>query len=219
VSEDVESFFHVCGNCETGIRSSALSVARENKAPFIIMGDDRNEILLSYFSFQGKGAFLQRLAERKRAIPRVLYRLAKYFVLSFIQCREMGVPLRWRFQPLRPMPWPEDGPEVVHFFDYASWEPDKMTTFIQEKLGWKSPEGYEARFDCLLHCFGNHHWLQEVGISNDAFIDCEVLREGGSNRQEVLEKEQLRIRKIEEDCRKSLAEIGMEPFRLPPIRS
>lgn len=213
VSEPVGGFFRVCGNCETGIRSSALSVAREWNVPAIVVGDDRNEILRMQLSFQGTRAFLRKLTERKRAIPEVLYHLAKYSLFSIQQRGELGVPLRWRFLPIRTLPWPKDGVEVVHFFDYVSWEPKRTAAFIKEHLGWKSPEGHEARFDCLLHCFPNYQWLQETQVSSDAFIDCELLREGQADRQQVLEEEERRIREVREQCRQALAALGMESSR------
>jgi hypothetical protein len=179
------------------------------------MGDTRHEHVGS-LSFTGMPAFLLRLRHRKRQLPKVAYHLAKYSIHSVLQRAEMGVPLRYRFQPFKTVPFHSPGIQVVHFFDYVRWDPE-IKTFIKEHLGWKAPEGHESRFDCLLHCFGNFRWLHDVGVSHDGFILSALLRAGRISSEELLASEAKVRETVEQDCRYSLEKIGVADFSLPRL--
>jgi hypothetical protein len=217
VGEAVECFFHVCGNCETGIRTTSLNVARKYSVPFVILGDDRNEILWRVLPFMGVRPFVKRLLQRPHKVPRVAYHLALYCLHSVRQRGEMGVPLRHRFRPLKIVPLPNGRSQVVHFFDYVKWDPTTTTSFVREHLGWRSPESHEARFDCLIHCFGNAHWIMESGLSNDAFIDCEAIREGRKDRSRTAVEEEERLREVEQECVKVIRQLGLHGYRMPEV--
>ena len=214
IAESVDCFFHVCGNCENGIRTAAVSVARDHRVPFILHGDDPLREPSSTAAFTGSRAFLSKLVKRKRAIPRVAFHLTRYVVNSGLQQAEMGLPLRHCVtRPLRTARWPDRGAEVVHFYQYVPWDPMSAIRIIKEHAGWKSPQGKDSRFDCRVHCFGNKHWIQEVGLSNDGFKLSALLRAGLIDKKKRIDDESQIQNHVDEECRSVIEDLGLHGYR------
>ena len=216
VSEAVDCFFHICGNCENGIRYSAYSTAEEYKVPFILFGSDPFAMPAHTRAFTGTRAFLAKLKKKKRAIPRVAYHLVKYTVHSALQQRELGLPLSHCVRhPLKAAPWPARDPEVIPFFQYVEWAPSKIVRVIREHLDWKSPCYRSARFDCLIHCFVNHHWLSETGVTSDGFLSSIELRNGTKDKDSAIREEEHIKETVEEECWDVVQTLGMKDYRMP----
>jgi hypothetical protein len=209
VSDRVGCFFHVCGNCETAIRATAMRTAEAYGIPFIVMGDDRLPLLGTTFPFMGSRAFFERLLHRPSVLPEVVLRLTRYMANSMLQRRELGVRGRERLRPFHTIPYVEDGYRIVHLFDYLPWDPPLAVDTIRRELDWRSAEGQTARFDCLLHCYGNSHWLQEAGLTLDGFVDCAVARTGRITTDEAVRNERHRVEHLDEECLRSTHEIQM----------
>lgn len=214
VSEIAGTFFHVCMNCEVNIRTSAINSARQYNVPFILYGSSRFESIGNH-DFLGKKAFMKRIP--KRRVPELSFHLAKYSVHSIRQRIQMKVPLRSRFSPIRGVPFPEQKPRIIYFFDYVEWNSMDKVSFLREALGWKSPGAHDDRFDCLLHCFGNHHWLQACGVSVDGFTYSNMVRGTRMKRDDALRKEKAVVERTEEDCQEVLKRLGLEDYQMPRI--
>jgi hypothetical protein len=212
ISETVGTFFHPCMNCEVNIRTSAINVAKANSVPCILYGSSRFEGIGSH-PFLGRKAFVKRIP--RAGAPKLILRLAKYSVLSVRQRMQMKVPIRYRFRPMGGVAFPGRNPRVVHFFDYIEWDSLDKVGFLREELGWRSPRDHEDRFDCLLHCFGNHHWLQASGISVDGFTYATMTRENRMKREDAITRERLVADRTETDCLQTLKRLGLDSFRIP----
>ena len=96
IAEAENSLFYVCGNCERGVRSSAVRVALECQVPFILHGDDPlpSSVFDTAYAFVGFEGLLSKLMKNKKAIPRVIYHLLPYLARSTLQQHEMGLSLR-----------------------------------------------------------------------------------------------------------------------------
>ncbi len=214
VSELVGSFYRICGNCETNIRTLALRTARKHKVPFILFGSSKVEHIGS-LSFTGFRSFLKKITVKK-AFP-LAYHLAKYVFYSIKQRNEMKVPLNYRFRPRKTLAFPESGAEVIYFFDYVKWDSMANKELLVNELGWKTPEGHEHRFDCVIHNFGNYKFLQECGISADGYNYAMMVREGIMTRWEAMEKEKSIAGIVDKECRKTIAEVGIREYNMPEI--
>jgi tRNA(Ile)-lysidine synthase TilS/MesJ len=221
IAEAVNGYFDVCGNCENGIRSSAVNVALEYRVPFILHGDDPFSVSNNAPAFVGSYRLLSKLTKNKKAIPRVTYHVLTYLVRSALQQREMGFSLRQfieeylQLHPLMDAPWPTDKVEAVHFYQFVPWNPYESISIIKEAVGWKAPDGKDTRFDCRVHCFQNLHWIRQVGLSCDGFLRSAQLRWGIISKEKAIEDEDYIQNHIEEECKQMIRELGLENYRLP----
>lgn len=217
ISQILGTFFALCGNCENNIRTVCMSTAKTYKVPFILYGSSSfEEYVAERFTFMGIKGFITRIAGRN--IVKSLFHMMRYCFYSVRQRMQMKVPIRYRFQPIGVVPFPKKGVRVIHFFNYISWDSINKTSLLKEKLGWRSPADREARFDCLLHCFGNHHWLQESGISQDGFTYCTMIRGNRMKREDALLKERALKETLEEECLDTIKKIGLEDYVIPGFR-
>jgi hypothetical protein len=212
VSAILGNFFGTCLNCEVNIRTVAMNTAREIGAPFVLHGASQMEDIGRH-AFLGPGAFLRRVHASQ--LPRLALHIARYCYYDVRQRIEMRVPLRQRFLPLAPVPFPERAPTVVRFFDYVAWDSLDKLEFLRETLGWESAAGHAHRFDCLLHCLGNRKWIQDSGISNDGYAYSTMIREGRVGRETALDWERAIQAGVEAECREVCEQVGLEDYVLP----
>lgn len=217
ISQICGTFFGVCGNCETNIRTAALRTALEYGAPFIVYGSSRFESVSRRYKpdFLGLRAIFKKASEKGMASTvRVVHLLARYALMSLRQRQDIGVPLRYRFVPFGKIPYMKvAGVEHVFFYNYSDWDMARKIALLEEKTGWKHPKDRMNRFDCLLHCFGNHTWLHETGISLDGVNYATMVRQNKIDRKKALESEESVIRSVDGECEHALASIGMPPSR------
>jgi len=212
ISEIIGAFFGTCMNCEVNIRTAAINVARRHKVPFILYGSSQVEDILGH-RFLGPRAFLRRIPIQS-LLP-LAGHVARYSLHSVRQRIEMGVPLWHRFLPFGNVPFPTPTPQVVYYFEYVVWDSLDKVAFLQERLGWRSPADQEQRFDCTLHCLGNHRWIRDTGISMDGYTYSTMIREGRAAREDVIRKERLIQSKLREECVEVFREVGLEDHPLP----
>lgn len=219
VSEVLGAFFAVCGNCEANIRAVATNIAKKYRIPFILYGRTISEDT-EQFSFTGASGFLRNIATTNmRYIPKVLFHIIKYCLYSIRQRIQIGVHIRYRFFPgqIFPPPLPKKRVRTIFLYDYIECDLSNKINLLKEKLGWKFPS-YPHRFDCLLHCFVNHRYLQTTGISADGFNYSRFIREKKMKREDALLFEKRIEERLEEECLQTLEKIGLKHYGMPKTR-
>lgn len=233
ISEIVGSFTsRTCGNCEIMLRSVPLSVAREYNVPFVFWGSSPLESLdiKDYEGYRhGKGFFeavaskisrFRELGLTPIKIVKVIPRVIKYNIFSICQRIQMGVPLTYAIDPTAIFPFPEKDPQFIHFFDYVTWDSVRGIKLLEKELNWKHPKDRLSRFDCLLHCFGNHHLLQLKQITDDGKTYSNFVRENKMHREEALALEDTIRKTVRDECKKIIKEVGLDlaQFNMPKIK-
>lgn len=216
ISEILGLFFGACRNCEVNIRTSAINTARDYNVPFILYGSSTLEDS-GIHPFFGWKAFIRNIPIR--GAMKVSFHLLKYSYYSIRQRMQMKVPLKYRFLLKSGLPFPKKKIRVIHFFDYIEWDGPASINFLKKQLGWQSPAHHEFRFDCLLHCFVNHRWLQASGISSDGFIDSKLIRESLISREDAISKEEVIMDNIKEECLGVIEELGLIDYIMPNIKA
>lgn len=212
ISEIAGSFFGICGNCEANIRTVAINTAKEYKAPLILYGDSVYESTGTH-SFMGMQALIRKMHIRDAI--KLSFHISRYCFYSVRQRIQMKVPIKSRFLPIGSVPFPRKGIRVIHFFDYIKWDSMNMASLLEEELGWKYPNGHVDRFDCLLHCFGTHHWLQACGISVDGFTYSNMIRDNRLERDAALLRERAIKESVEKECLETIGKIGLKDYKMP----
>jgi len=215
ISETSGMFFGVCLNCEVNIRTSAINTAREYDVPFILFGRSTFESLGTQ-PFTGWKAFIRRISIKDTI--KVSFHLLKYSYYSIRQRMQMKVSLKYRFRPRCGVPFPKKKIRMIRFFDYIERDVPAMTNFLKVQLGWQSPPNQEIKFDCLIHCFVNHHWLQACGISSGGVIYSKMIRENQISREDALSKEKTIKDNIEKKCLGVIEELGLIDYIMPKIK-
>jgi len=239
ISETIGSFVKTCLNCSTIIKAIPIKVARQRRIPFVLWGDSVRESVrlmkmkskLPTVKYEDvrSNSLVTGVAEtmsRLRAVRmtplkfiRIIPTLARYRFLTTHQLLSLGVPFKHVIFPNIGFAFPKKDPQVVHFFDYVDWDPVKGIAVLERELGWKHPPNTISRFDCSLSCFTSHRGLQVDGISGDAVISCNLIREGFLSREEAIEAEQLREHAVVEECERLISELGLDDFVIPALRN
>lgn len=215
ISKLAGAFYNYCGNCETNIRTSALNTANKYNVPFVLYGHTQLEDPPVRPSFIGLKSFIYKTP--KHRMPELLFHSAKYCYYSIKQRIEMKVPLAYRFKPKGRIPFPENGVRFINFFDYVKWDSINKIAFLEENLGWQHPKDIAHRFDCMIHCFANHRWYQESGITLDGIHYATMIREKHLEREDAMKNELVIRNGIMNDCRRTIEKIGIDNYEIPPI--
>lgn len=218
LSQALGAFLFTCTNCEANIRTTIVNTAKQYSVPFILYGS-------TGYGTTGQEHLLSRdstVALRRRIIGIFLrnpFALPYYTIkLGLHSLRErihMKTPTKYLFRRTL-MPFPED-PKIIHVFDYLNWDPKSMMRILKEQIGWNAPSGNEARFDCLLHCFENHRWLQQCGISSDGFVASSMIRKNLIRREVALDNERQLITRIQNECSDIACRFGLRNNEIPMI--
>ena len=229
VSEILGCFTGTCTDCEFVLRTLAINVARQHHVPFILWGSSALESaeVSGYEEYRrgrtpwralvSKASRLRSMGATPAQVVRLAPHLLSYMVRSMRQRRSMGAPLKYAFNPLSSMPFPESSPAVIHFFDYVEWDPATSTELLRRELGWQHPENKESRFDCRLHCFVEHRMLRLTGISHTGALSCRLVRDGKLGRAEALAKDEAATRTAAAECAEIIEESGLHHYRMPPL--
>jgi hypothetical protein len=224
VSRVLGCYTRTCTNCELMLRNVAIQTAREYDVPVILWGSASAESaeVEEYEEYRsgrspaaivsGKLASFKRLKLTPGKVLKLLPHALKYTLLSIRHRMGMGVPLSCVLNPYRLMPFPESSPAVVHYFDYASWDPVAKTGLLKEELGWRHPPGRESRFDCRLYAFVEHRHLTLHGITDSGAIDCLLVREGKISRDDALRRESATQERVVAECDELVRSLDLEPL-------
>jgi len=144
-----------------------------------------------------------------KGIFRVGYHSIRWASYSIIQRVLMGVTPRYALRPIGLLPFSEDNPKFVHFFDYISWNSIRNMKLLEDELQWKRPTNNFFRFDCALHCLVNYAFLKTYGISHDGVNLCNFVREKKMTRGEAMSREQDIQNSVDKECKEIIQRIGL----------
>jgi hypothetical protein len=225
VSRVLGCYTRTCTHCEMMLRNAAVQTAREYGVPVILWGSASAESaeVEEYEEYRsgrsplailsGKLASFRRLKLTPGKVLRLVPHAVKYTLLSIRLRRSMRVPLSCVLNPYRLMPFPKSDPTVVHYFDYASWDPVAKTGILKSELGWRHPPDRESRFDCRLYAFVEHRHLTLHGITDSGAIDCLLVREGKITRDDALRRESATQERVVRECDDLVQSLDLDLLR------
>lgn len=224
VSEVFGSFVAVCGNCETVIRAAVMNVAREHDIPFVLWG--ASSIESSDYTRYRRGRSLSQFVREKsrqffatsmtvRQMPKFVVRFMQYWLLNARERLLMGVSLRYALRPFSIVPFSEDDPKFIHFFDYIEWDSMHGVALLKSELDWQHPDGRDSRFDCSLVCFKNYTNLHEKHITAAGEKYCKFVREGKITREDAVVREEQLQRTVDEECTAVIDRLDLKGYRIP----
>lgn len=228
LSEITETFIRkFCVNCGELHTAAAYWAAKNHGIKLILWGSDPIESARAYDRLVLGGSrtnlrtfnrIIKRFKEMQldslKLLPFIYY-LAKFLFLSTQEKLLMGIPVKFIS---RGFYFPEGPPKKIDFYKYIRWDSLRQTELLKRELNWHHPEGKESRFDCLLHCFGDHRFLQSLGISWNGLVLCNFIRAGHITRKEAIEKEKQVINSVEKECQNLIQELGINDYRMPKIK-
>jgi len=233
LSAKVGELYGPCGgNCEAILRTASIEAARRHRAPFVIWGSSALESK-DYASYINRGKRLPGRAARRlahtasrlnslandwskaRRIPKMLYshlgyHAVAYDLASISQRVNLGFPPRYALRPRYVPPFTDTDPQFVHFFDYVPWDSITGIKVLEDELNWRHPDGRESRFDCLVHCLGNHQHVGAYGISADGANYCNFIREGRMDREAAMRGESAVVGSIDDEVQELLERVGLK---------
>lgn len=180
----------LCGPCARGGRAVVYSVALEKGIPVVLFGASRDEQVDTLFDIKERLTRKQKLFSRK----------APYFIRGLYNKvmfrKEMKLPKRLAQAVRRETLMSSEGKElqggvqVVNFYHYVEWNRNRMKETIEQKLGWKKPEGRISswRFDCKITELVSYLWVKHYGIPKDAVGYASMIRTGNMTREEATDQ-------------------------------
>jgi 3'-phosphoadenosine 5'-phosphosulfate sulfotransferase (PAPS reductase)/FAD synthetase len=225
ISRVLGIYTRTCTNCELMLRNAAVRTARQYDVPVILWGSAsaesaEEEEYTEYRSgrppmaiLSGKLTSFRRLRLSPAKSLRLLPHALKYTVLSTRHRIGMRVPLSCIVNPYRLMPFPRSNPVVVHYFDYASWDPSSKTALLKRELGWRHPPERESRFDCKLYSFVEHRHLTLHGITDSGAIECMMVREGRMSPEDALRRESAAQDRVARECDELVRSLDLAVLR------
>jgi hypothetical protein len=185
----------ICANCENGIHSASMSVAKLHGIRTIISGTTQFE-RFGANPLTGSKYSVRRLA--KCSLPKFLPSLMRVSVLIGLERVRLGRPMwdrRYFFGD-------KANVKTVYLYDYIPWAcmHKDIVGLLAKEVGWEYAKERVDRFDCLLHPFLNYKWFHEAGISLDGYLYSDMVRMGGMSREDALGREQIIESKLQEDC-------------------
>ena len=201
-----------CIFCHYGIDGVLYNVAKEKKAPFILSGITENELW-------NPGSRTSFLLRRVRRLPltdllRFVYYQSRAYLNLVGQRRQFPIPGNSCLDVYRRAKLPDDGPEIVHVFDYVQWEQGLIETTLRERTGWqKPPRATSWRYDCILEPLLDYTYKREFGISTLGIYLSGMIRAGLMEREEALRVQQAGEQR--EHLEKSL-KAALDFLKVPP---
>lgn len=227
ISESCGSFIRkFCVNCGEMHQAVAYQVALEHRVPVILWGSDPVESARAYDLHviggrRSRGKVFHRFIQRAHEMNLTLFKLIQIMPhlvgFKFLKTREsliMGIPVKFISKGIR---FTEGKPKIIHFFQYVHWDNIMRVDLLRRELNWQHPPNRESRFDCLLHSFGDHRFLQSHGISWNGLVSCNFIRANNLSRREVMLREEGIIKTVEEDCHRLIKSLGIEKYKMPVI--
>ena len=220
ISETLGAFVHICGNCEAILRSISINLAKKKNISLILWGatsiENTEDEYISKTTVSGKKIIINLRTVKKffRIFPHAI----NYYFLRVLQRIQMGIPKKYIFNIFNKVPFPKNKIKVIYFFDYIKYDLVKIIQTLEKEVKWKGPTNQEDRFDCLLHPFVNHVFLQSLGISSDGYIYSNIIRNRNLRRSEALLKENHIRKTVEKECRNIINELDLKNYKMPIIK-
>jgi hypothetical protein len=219
MSENLGNFCKTCCNCGQNIVMAAWNTAKKYNVPYILYGDSKFEdgpVIsdeLNGYSFILKNIMKKDLLD----ICSFSFHFTKYYYYNVLQRSEVKLPIKHRFMPISGAVVPDDGVDLVHFYNYVEWDSLNKIEFLQNNLGWEYPVDNPHRFDCKLHCFSNFRSLKNTGISSDGINYCNMIRQNRVSREDALRMEMTVDESLIDENKKMLEELGLDRYRMPEL--
>jgi 7-cyano-7-deazaguanine synthase in queuosine biosynthesis len=163
----------ICEPCEYGFESAAHNIAKEKNIKLIIWGDSKSESTHSFHTLN-RQVMPSRL--RKLFSAGIINRVKYHYYFKCLK-KEYGRKF-----------YPESRP--IHLFDYIPWDRRVIVSTIQERLGWKKPEGSATtwRTDCKLVPLVSFLYAKCYGVSKIELGFSNMIREGKMSRDKAVEE-------------------------------
>lgn len=193
-----------CMFCHYGIDAILYNVAIENEIPFILSGITQNELW-------NPGNRTKFLLNRIKKLPfrdifEYLYYQSKAYFNLIYQRKLFPIQGNSCLNVYKRATLPEQGPEVIHMFDYIYWEQNLIEKTLKEQTGWVRPKGESSwRYDCILEPLLDYTYMKEFGISCTGIYLSGLIRSGLMSRDDG--HKTLKIRESEKVMRKSLLKV------------
>ena len=219
ISETLGAFVHICGNCEAILRSISINLAKKKNISLILWGatsdENTEDEYISKTNVSSKKIVINLRTVKKffKIFPHAI----NYYFLRVLQRIQMGIPKKYVFSIFNKVPFPKKKIKVIYFFDYIKYDPVKIIQTLEKEVKWKGPINKEDRFDCSLHPFVNHLFLQTLGISSDGYIYSNIIRNRNLIRSEALIKENHIRKTVEKECRDIINELDLKDYKMPII--
>lgn len=193
-----------CMFCHYGIDAVLYNVAIEKNIPFILSGITQNELW-------NPGSRTKFLLNRVKKLPlneicECIYYQSKAYINLFRQRRQFPIQGNSCFNVYKKAKLPQQGPEVVHVFDYMHWDQNLIEKTLKEQTGWVRPKGETSwRYDCMLEPLLDYTYMREFGISCTGIYLSGLIRSGLMSRDKGLKT--LETKESEVVLRKALLNV------------
>lgn len=219
ISETLGAFVHICGNCEAILRSISINLAKKKNISLILWGatsdENTEDEYISKTNVSSKKIVINLRTVKK--IFKIFPHAINYYFLRVLQRIQMGIPKKYVFSIFNKVPFPKKKIKIVYLFDYIKYDPIKIIQTLEKEVKWKGAANKEDRFDCSLHHFVNHYFLQKLGISSDGYIYSNLIRNRNLTRSEALLKENDIRKTVEKECRNIINELDLKDYKMPII--
>lgn len=175
-----------CMFCHYGIDAVLYNVAIEKDIPFILSGITQNELW-------NPGRRTRFLLARVKQLPLTemlsfAYHQSKAYIRMVDQRRQFKIPGSSCFNTYKRATLPDNGPEIVHVFDYLPWDQKVIEKTLKKETGWVKPDKATSwRYDCILEPLLDYTYKREFGISTVGLYLSGLIRSGLIGREEALE--------------------------------
>jgi hypothetical protein len=193
-----------CLFCHYGIDAVLYNVAIEKKIPFILTGITQYEL----WNPGNRSKFILKRIKNLHSsdILEFVYYQSKAYLNLLRQRRQFPIQGNSCFNVYKRARLPEQGPEMIHVFDYIHWDHMLIEKTLKEQTGWVRPKGETSwRYDCILEPLLDYTYMREFGISCTGIYLSRLIRSGLLTRDEGLKT--LEKKESEEVMRKSLLNV------------
>ncbi len=224
----------LCTNCETNLRSFAISETIKKNIPFIIWGstdfEDNEESFVdsestTFRESYGKiGNTFKKISGSMKMIVSagsVLNTVkatghATKFIYYIIRDNiKMEVPEGMKkFIPFSEVSFEGKGIQTLYFYDYIQYNPFEFIKKLESEIGWKAPKGKEGKMDCRLAFWKDYEKVKKTGLSGTGFTLSVLVRDGKLDRGEALKKENIIKKDLKQECIRIGDDYGVDIGRL-----
>jgi len=182
-----------CMFCHYGIDAVLYNVAKEKDIPFILSG-------ITKYELWNPGSRTKFLLQRVKGLPfkelfGFMYHQSKAYLKLIDQRKQFPIPGNSCFASYKRASLPNDGPELIHVFEYLKWDARVIEETLKKEVGWTKPKKATSwRYDCILEPLLDYTYKKEFGISTVGLYLSGLIRDGLITREEAL-----KIQKQSED--------------------
>ncbi|MFX0071643.1 MAG: hypothetical protein ACFFAO_11185 [Candidatus Hermodarchaeota archaeon] len=179
-----------CGGCVPILQTVAIGYAQEHNIPIVVDGASLKEYypLKQYDTIERAIRFFFRCK---------FYNLDIIKYISFFKYlyydRKLNKQMKLYSVKIPPPDYPysfkSGNVTMIRFSSFIEWPENKIVEVLKTEVNWEHPSVQDKRFDCLLHCMGEHACIQKDGISSNAVIYSQMIREGLLTRDDAEKKE------------------------------